>query len=146
MFAEKRVQGDALYYYSHKIDVFSFTLKPEVWGSREISVVAKWIHSVLSSSSTMFSQNKMISTILACVTDDFQNLEKCNILKMHKKSAFSSISSVLCFFVSDRHFCNNPNLDSIKTALKSIFSSKKLILAFYNPKFVRWTKTILKHH
>ena len=61
---------------SHKINVFSFTLKPEVWGSREISVIAKLIHSVLSSSSTMFSQNKMISTILACATDDFQKSGK----------------------------------------------------------------------
>ena len=94
----------------------------------------------------MFSQNKMISTILACATDAFQKSRKCNILKMHKKSALSNISSVLCFFMSDRNVCNNPNFDSIKTALKSIFSSKKLILAFFNPKIVRWTKTILKHH
>ena len=61
---------------SHIIDVFRFTLKPEVWGSRGISVVEKWINSVLSSASTIFSQNKMISTISACATDDFQYSRK----------------------------------------------------------------------
>ena len=54
----------------------NFTLKAEMHSSREISIIPKWIDLVLSSSSTMFIQKLIISSIFVCATDDFKKSRK----------------------------------------------------------------------
>ena len=49
---------------------------------------------------------------------------KLSILKIHKKSVKSKMSSVWCFFKSTRQLCNHLYMNLIKTAPKTLFSSK----------------------
>ena len=84
-----------------KIDFLSFTLKPEVHSSSEMFVITKWTNQVLSCKAIFIKINKMHTTILARVIDEFlKNLEKCDIEEMRTKSTLVKISSVRCFLKS----------------------------------------------
>ena len=72
--------------------------------------------------------------ILPGNTGEFQKsrkkFEKCNILKMRKKTTISKIS----IQVGQTSLYNHLNVNFIKTTLKTILSLKKLIFAFLTQK------------
>ena len=70
-------------------------------------------------------------------SENSENLENYQFLKIHKKSVISKMSSILCFFNSTRQACNHMYLNWIQTALKMLIFFKKLIFAFLNPKIVK---------
>ena len=67
---------------------------------------------------------------------NFKNLEKCDILKMRKKSTLIKISSVWCFLKLDRPVYYRRFLNLINATLLIIYSPKKSIFAFL-PKKLR---------
>ena len=77
----------------------------------------------------------MILTILACATDEFQTLEKCDSLeKMCKQSTLIKISSVWCFLRLARPVYYHLHLNLIKNKLKTILFFKEVDFCYLTPK------------
>ena len=65
---------------------------------------------------------------------NFNNLKKCDISKMRKKSILVKISSVWCFLMSTRPVYYQLHLNLILYFTKNHFSSKMLIFCIFNKK------------
>ena len=106
-----------------KLIVESFTLKPEVCCSCEAFIIAKWTNQVLFRvKPTVFRYNKTHSTIFACATYNF-----IKYLPLVKIQIFGVSEST-------RPVCNHLHFNSIKTTLKTLFSSNIVIFAFLTKK------------
>ena len=69
---------------------------------------------------------KCIQWLLHALLTIFKNLEKCDILKIAKKSSKHKISIVRCFSKTARPVCYHMHLSSIKPALKILFFFQKV--------------------